>query len=256
MRMTRLQQLIAAGLAAFFVTVLASIPAGVVVRWLGPEWLRVSGISGSLWHGTARSIEAGGLRLGRTDWELLGWSVLLGRLSGRVESRFGDGVASGDVAIRLGGGFDCTACRYEGALSNLWPVVAALRSVEGRMVAEIPTLQVRNGWPTRAVATVHLSGVSLPLSADVAALQPQVALVAQVASDPVDESGIIEAEVKDDGGPVELAATLAFSPPGAFTLSGRVKARAGAPADLVNALNLLGPRDSGGTTQVSLSGTF
>lgn len=256
MRATRLQQLIAAGIAAFLVAFVAMIPAGVIVRWLGPDSWRVAGISGSLWRGSARSIDTGALRLGPVDWNLSGWSLWLGRLSGRVESRLGEGAASGDVALRPGGGFDCEGCRYEGPLSSLWPIFPALKNVDGQVVAEIATLVVRDGWPTRAVATVRLSGVTLPAAAQAVALQPDAALIGQVASDPVVDGGIIEADVRDDGGPLEMAATLAVSPPGAFTLSGRVKARAGAPADLVNALNLLGPRDSSGATQFSLSGTF
>ena len=68
--MTRASWLATAGAGAFLVFVIAGVPASVALRWLGPDSLRLSGVSGSLWRGSADSADVGRLRLRDTKWTL------------------------------------------------------------------------------------------------------------------------------------------------------------------------------------------
>ena len=198
----------------------------------------------------------GKLRLGETHWALSPLGLLIGRLGGSVETRIGDGTARGSVAVSISGGLACTACSYEGPVASLRPIIPALKGVDGRASIEMAALDISNKWPTRAVGSVKLSNVPIGVAGPQAGDRPVAAFETTITADPVPESGLIEATIKDAGGPLEVSARLSVTPPGNFEISGRAKARPAAPPEIVNVVAALGPRASDGSTEFSLSGTF
>jgi len=254
--MTRHARLVTAGAITFLVFLVAGIPAAVGIGWLGPESLQWTGVSGSLWRGSAVGAEVGRLRLGETHWSLSPFSLLLGRLAGDVDTRIGDGTASGHVAVTFSGAARCTECRYEGSVAALRTMLPALRNVDGTLSVEIAALDLSGKWPTRAVGTVRLSNVPIRLGGQPPGNEPVGAFEATITADPVPENGLLEAAVRDTGGPLEMAARISIMPPGSFEFSGRAKAKPGAPPDIVDALAALGPRGSDGSTELGISGTF
>jgi hypothetical protein len=253
--MTRSGWLVAAGVSAFLVFLIGGIPAAAL-RWLVPEPVRMSGTSGTLWRGSASSADVGKMHFAYTRWALSPLGLLLGRLGGDLETSIGEGKAAGAIVVTLGGDMRCTACRYEGPLASLRSAVPALRTLDGRISIEMAAFEISNKWPTRAVGSATLTNVPIGIYGQARRDGPVAALAATVTADPVPDSGLIDVAVQDSGGPLELSAQLSISPPGNYELSGRVKARPGAPPDLVNALNILGPRAADGSTEIALSGTF
>lgn len=254
--MTRSTWLVIAGVSAFLLFIVAGVPASVALRWLGPDVLRLSGVSGSLWRGAAAGANVGKLRLSETQWKLSPLGLLLGRVSGEVETKIGDGTAHGSVAVSLSGGFACTGCSFEGPIASLRPLIPALKAVDGKVSIEMATLEIRNKWPTRAVGSAKLSNVPIGVSGQPPRDAPVGAFETTLSADPVPDDGAIEATIQDAGGPLELSARLSITRPGNFEFSGRAKARPGAPPEIVNALAALGPKGSDGSTELGLSGTF
>jgi general secretion pathway protein N len=254
--MTRSARLVAAGLTTFLIFLIAGIPAAVGIAWLAPESLRLSGVSGSLWRGSAAGADIGRLRLGETHWALSPFSLLLGRLAGDMNTKIGDGAASGSVAIGLSGTVRCTECQYEGPVAGLRTLVPAMRTLDGSINVEIAALEISDRWPVRVVGTARLSNVPIRVRGQSAGNSPVATFEATVGADPVPAGGLIEATVRDAGGPLELAARLSVRPPGDFEFSGRAKARHDAPAEVVNALAVLGPKGSDGSTELGISGSF
>ncbi len=95
-----------AALAAvvFLVLLLALAPARVLGVMLPPGQVALSGYSGSLWRGSAsRALVAtpgGWLHLGRVQWRLRPWSLLLLTPRLAVDSNWGSQLARGDVIVR------------------------------------------------------------------------------------------------------------------------------------------------------------
>ena len=78
---------IIAGLAAFVFFLVAYLPAKQVIgRITLPDNVAISGVTGSLWNGHARSVTANGLSVDNMAWDINPWSLLLGNLSGHVEA--------------------------------------------------------------------------------------------------------------------------------------------------------------------------
>ncbi len=254
--MTRPAWLVVAGVSAFLLFLVSSVPASVGLRWFAPATLRMNGVSGTLWHGAATSADIGKVHLGETAWSLSPLALVTGRLGGDVQTRIGDGNVRGDVAVNRAGDLRCTACSYEGPIASLRPVIPALRSVEGQLNLQVAAIEVRDKWPTRAVGTATLTDVPIAAAGQPRRDLPVATIAATVKADPVSDDGLIAVSVQDGGGPLELNAQLKLTPPGAFEFAGRVKARADAPPELVNALAALGPRGQDGSTEIGLSGTF
>lgn len=252
--MTRPVRLLVAGIAAFFVALVAGLPASAAIGWLAPDAVRTNGVAGTLWQGSALAISVGNLRLGETRWAISPLNLLLGQLAGSVTARLGDGTAKGDVSVGISGTFACIACSFEGRVANLRSLIPALNAIDGQIEIEIEAVEIRDAWPTRLVGVASLSDV--PLGPTGGTNIPPGSFLVSVNSDPVADDGSIEATIEDAGGPVEVSARLAVAPPGTFTFAGRAKGRPDAPAAVVNALGMLGPKGSDGATQLSLSGTF
>jgi hypothetical protein len=254
----RSRWLIVAGACAFVLFLAAQLPAAVAAGWLGGEKLRLNSPSGTIWSGAAGSVQAGPLRLGATNWSLSIPALLRGELRADMVARLGgEAQAAGSVARSLTGAWSCTACRFEGPASTLWPLFPALKAVTGRMALDVAALEVRDAWPTRVVATAKLAS-TLPGTAAAAAAggAATASFEAMVSADPVPADGVIEATITDAGGPLQLTARLSITPPGNFEFAGRLKAGPGAPAEVATAIAALGPRAGDGSTELSLTGSF
>jgi general secretion pathway protein N len=255
--MDRRYLLVGAGAAAFLLTLVVRVPASIALAWFAPEGVQATGVSGTLWSGFATGLVAGPVRLSESDWTLSPLALLAGRASGRLSTRIGEASFDGSVSWRGAGSFSCEACVFDGPLSVLQPVVPALKSLSGKAHVDLQSLDVRDRWPTRMVGTVELAGMPLTAPGVVPGpSSPRASFGATFSADKVAEDGRIEGEVKDSGGPVEIAARLTLTPPGNYALAGRAKARPDAGADIVNALNVLGPKAADGSTELGMSGTF
>lgn len=249
--------LIVAGACAFVLFLAAQLPAAVAAGWLGGEKLRLNSPSGTMWSGSAGSVQAGALRFGETNWTLSIPALLRGELRAEVATKLGEALAAGTVARSFSGALNCTSCRFEGPASALWPLFPALKAVTGRMALDVAALEVRDAWPTRVVATAKLAS-TLPGAAAAAGAggAATASFEATVSADPVPADGAIEATIADAGGPLQLTARLSIMPPGNFEFTGRLKAGPGAPAEVATAIAALGPRAGDGSTELSLTGSF
>lgn len=255
--MARSRILVLAGAIAFVLALVATVPAATALAWLGGERLRASGAMGTLWSGSAAALEIGAVRLGETRWDVTVTRLLLGRLAADVETRIGDGEFRGSLSAGPAGGLACAGCTYDGPVASLRAVLPSLGRLDGRARLEIATLELADGWPTRAVGTLKLTDVPITVpGAPPRPGAPSASFDATVEADPVPEGGLIEVAVQDAGGPVEFGARLAVTPPGNYELAGRAKPRADAPQDMINALAMLGPRGPDGSTELSMSGSF
>lgn len=249
--------LLAAAVAAFLAGLVTRIPADAALNWLAPDAVRASGVSGTLWNGSAASVQAASVRLGETSWRVSALPLLLGRLSADLETRVGEGTASGTVGLRPGGSITCSACRYEGPVSALRTAFPALGALEGRLEVSLATLRVVEGWPAAAVGEARVSGVPFAVpGATPSPGAPRGTLTASVDADPVPEGGIIEIAVQDAEGPVELSARITLTPPGNFELAGKARARPNAPPEVGKALAAMGRPGPDGATELGIAGTF
>lgn len=257
MRLSRHHWLVIAGGLAFLLFLVAGLPARVALRWLVPASVQVSDLSGTLWRGSMATAVAGPVRLGPLSWELSPLPLLAGRIHAGIHGQIGTGQARGTIDLRGGGRFACSGCSYEGPAAGLRSLVPSLRGLSGQLRLDITRIEVRDRWPTHAIATLDWNGVQLRTAAAPAlAGLPTINLKASIAADPVPADGRIEALLQDGGGPLQLAGQVAFSPPGNYQVNARIKARPDVPAQLASALATLGPPGPDGSIDIGMSGSL
>lgn len=233
-----------------------ALVAGAAWRWparalapLLPPGVACERVGGTVWRGHCAGLSTGSGPLGTLRWQLRPGSLLLGRLSARLQLDTPGGRISGDLTAHLGG-------RLEGG-----PVSADLdlrrarlpgipADLGGRIVAELPalgwaggTLQTLTG---RVEATALVRGDAAPLRLG----------SYELVFDPPAAGRAPGARVQDLGGPLWVRARLAWVPPAGYLLEGEVQARDEASEVLRRELERLGPPDAQGRRRFAQEASF
>ena len=109
-------------------------------------------------------------------------------------------------------------------------------------------------WPARG--SVRLAGVSLELPGVQGNRAAAGNFELTFDAPEVSAEQPLTADLKDAGGPLELAGTVVLTPPRNYEINGTARPREGAPQALVQGLQMAGPRDGDGRHAISLAGSF
>ena len=247
-------KLVGLGLACFFVFLVALLPARAVFTLLPANLVSGFGVSGTIWNGSAKIINARGQQLRNTEWDIALSQLLLGRLGGDFKTRWESGFVEGFGTISLGGTIRLS--EIEGSLdASALPVAPGTTRLDGQISLRIDELELQDNWPRHLVGHAEVSNLSSPLmGSGAAALIGSFALDFDSTAEPDSES--ITGKISDTGGPLELSGVLLLAPPANYTLKTRLKARADAPASLQNNLTFLGAAEADGWRLFELAGTL
>jgi hypothetical protein len=246
------------GAVAVLAVVVAALPASLITRFLPPS-VRAEDFSGTIWHGSAGRITAGGREAGAAEWHLhplpllrlhaladLHWVkggfVLDGAVDADREGLAASGVeGGGPIAdlrdLGLGAGWQGTAKVRVKELEASWSAAGpTLKSAMGEIsVSDASSPQVAGG--------AELGGYSL-----------------KFANPALSADSDATATLADNGGPLSLDATIRLTPKTRTGLfSGTVKERPEAAPALRNQLQNLAQlhaRDAQGRIPVDLEFTF
>lgn len=147
--------------AVFFVFLLLVLaPARLLGFMLPSEQVALSGYSGTLWRGAAsRALVAtpgGWLHLGRVQWRLRPWSLLLFTPRLTVDAAWGNQIARGDVIVRGGDalGLRDFELRIDAALvQQLAPV-----ALDGTLRLDMERLEIAGGEPLETLGRAVWQG--------------------------------------------------------------------------------------------------
>lgn len=245
---------IALGIGAYLAFALSLFPAATAYRLFAPEELRLSGIDGTLWSGTAALGSAAGFPLHDISWNLNALPLLGGRASGRVQARLSDGFVETSVSASSSRTVlsDLQASTSIAALRPLLP----LQNTEGVLSLAMNRLQLEEGWPTAAVGQARVGQLAvMPLiSSGAAELIPMGDY--EIVFAETEQPGIA-ATIRDTGGPLEVSGTLLLDVERNYVLEGLAAARGDAPTELVQGLELMtGEPNAAGQRPFSLTGSL
>ncbi len=239
------------GLLAYVAFLIVQFPADRAYAWwkAGPgaqQKVVLTGLSGSVWQGSARQALIGDQRLQGLEWHFKPWTVLLGKLALDYELRLHDGFMRGSVAADPQGAVDVTALEAKLPLAQLsLPAIAALRP------SGMVNLNLRDvDWNGEALLSAQ--GRVVWTDAGISLLQPlqfgDLALTLETRDD-----GVV-GELSDAGGPLQAEGLLTLKADGSYQFTGRFKAREGAQSPLGRALSALGRPGADGKIPVNRTG--
>lgn len=239
----------ALGVGAYLVFTIALFPADVAHRWFAPDALRLSGVQGTVWSGSAELGSAGPLGFHGMQWQVRPWTVLLAQPGGSFETGLGDGFLQADV--RVGQGVvSLTGVRAGSSLSALASVLP-IAGIRGQVSVELTELVLRDGWPASAAGRMRLGRITVPslVGSDPVALGNYT--VALFGDDGL--QGLFE----DQGGPLEVRGSASLTAAEEYEIRGVVRARPEANAALTRGVELLtGDPDDAGMRAFSFTGTL
>ena len=76
--MKNTKRLVLAGIITFVVGLIITFPARVAYQWFAPAELKLNGISGSIWRGTATQGSAKGIYLTDINWSFRPLGLITG----------------------------------------------------------------------------------------------------------------------------------------------------------------------------------
>ncbi len=242
--MKQYRWLILLGAVTFVVGVVTMFPARVAYSLFAPAGIRLSGISGTLWHGSVAEAEVSGIYISELSWQFQPGALLRGELGFAVEASPAGGLAAADVGVGIG---EVNLRNLEGGLS-----IAAIQSVvtmpgiEGSTRFDFPLVRLENGFPTAADGTIDIRG----LVARGLSQAPIGDFRAVLASSDASISGSIE----DLAGVLDIAGSLLIGADRTYLLSGLVAPTAETPEGIVNQLRFLGSPNERGQRQFRFEG--
>jgi general secretion pathway protein N len=237
--------LIAAGVATFIIGIALTFPARIAYRWLAPQELRLSGISGTVWNGQSAEGSADGIYLRNLRWHFLPFSLLRGKLAYGIESDSAFGFVRGNVAIGIGGvvsvqNFASTVLLQE--FSDLFQ----LQGFEGTLEVDFDSLVIRDGLPVEASGMVRLTNLLAPH------ISPLT--IGDYSAEFSSNADGILASVEDLNGVLDVAGTITLGADRSYEFVGKIAAMPAAPPGLSNQLRLLGSPDERGYRDFRIEG--
>jgi hypothetical protein len=236
--------LVAAGVVALLVGLVATFPARLAITWFAPPEVSAWGVSGTIWRGRSADLAVQDLSLGVLSWRarpvrmlLLQptWDLDLATPGGYLRGRFGSSL--------FGRRHWVTDLEASLSLGNLPPAVVPA-GVAGELRASVQRLELLRGWPTTiigraAVTQLQLPGVIMPLG--------------PFSFNFTDGAGHPSGEVVSTGGPLLVDGRVDLPGRGEWHFDAVVAPGDNPPRELVEGLTFVGEDVGGGRRRLVLS---
>lgn len=242
--MPRISVLFAVGAAIFAVALLVLFPARVAYHWFAPEGIRMSGIGGTVWDGTVAECRAGDLYLANLAWDFRPLALFTGKAGFAITADPAAGFVEGDVALAPGGAVHVSDLRARLPIAAVGS--GALAGIDGMLDLDLESLVLDDGLPVRGTGTIEVTNL--------VARQLSSAPIGDYRAEVTTVEDVIQAEIEDFSGMLDLVGTLELGPDGSYLLAGRVAPTAAAPAAVVQELSYLGSPDANGMRRFRLEG--
>lgn len=239
--------LVAVGLAALLAGLVAMFPARVAYQWFAPPQLSLSGISGSVWSGTAAQGSVAGLFVSDVTWSFRPLALFRLALGYDIAARLPGGFIESDVDVGPGGEVRFSDLAATLPLASLQSAFR-LEGIDAELALQFDNVVLEDGFPSELDGSVGLSKLVLR------ALSP--AALGDYRADLQTNDGTITGTVEDVSGVLDLSGNMSLDGNRAYSLIGHVAANAGAPASVTEQLRFLGSPDQQGRREFRFEGSL
>lgn len=233
--------------AVALLALVANFPAGVAYRWFVPAEVRLFGVEGTLWRGSAALGSTAGVPFHDVEWDLHPLSLLTGRFDADLEAKLADGFVDGRIKAGLSS-LRAENLRVSTTLANFqeWLLYPA----DALLSLDLEEIALEQGWPTRLVGTTRIGNLRIQ--------------VPPVENEPIGSFNIDWSTteypigaVRDTGGMLETQGRLELLADQRYLLDAAVAARPGAPRALSQGLQfMLSPPNAAGERRLRWEGTL
>lgn len=214
--------------------------------------LQLSGVTGTVWSGSADSVQFQGVNFGKLTWDLEILPILLGDISSYINfknvSASGVGISgSGTIAVSLGGEIAISDFSAAFSVDDLAPFMYGMPArFSGNVRSHIEKMTLLQGQRINIKSRTVISNAAL--------VSPQKIDYGNILLKSTPKSTGSRFELTDQGGPLILNGSINLKGNGVYTLNFGLGARDTASKDLSNGLRFLGQRDSTGKYRYKMNG--
>ena len=230
---------------AFAASLVLLFPARVAQHAFAPDGVELSGVSGTVWSGTAQEMSAGGLYFRDVAWQLRPLRLLTGKLALDVEAKAAAGLVESRVQVGFSGAVTLTDLHAEMRLQAL-QLQFRMPGLSGIARADFERLAFRDGVPAAAEGTVTVTDLVAPKI-----YRGNIGGYRSVFT--TTDEGIVTS-IEDAGGVIDVAATLSVYADRRFEFLGTVAATERTPVEMRERLQFLGLPDAQGRYELRTEG--
>ena len=210
--------------------------------------LQVSGLSGTIWSGQARSVVLSGQLIKTLSWNLHPLAILFGRLEANIDFRDGDTFGRGNVGKSLlSEKIYLSDFEANLAMEKIIAIAKFPLDMKGSLGLNLNEFQISNGLLVEADGTIALQ--------DAKTLFPMKMTLGNLKLDLKTENQLVIGTLVDGGGALQVDGLLTLGPDDKFKFTGNFAARDNSDPILSRNLKLLGKPGRDGKIKVNKSGS-
>lgn len=241
------------GIGAYLVFLLHALPASFLTRYILPSipaarTVKLQGVHGSIWRGQATEARFANFSLGKLEWNVRSWGLLLGKL--KLHLKFNHDSMHGAAYIDLGMGGSVTAedVNMQFPAQNLMPLMYGYPlSIGGELRGNLKEVSIERGRVLQAQGRIVWQNAALRAPQNIEMGDYLITV------EPVNLGS--KMVIKDQGrGPVQAEITVFTKGSGEYNMNGWLKARDANQQSITEALRLIGRPDNSGRYWVKYKG--
>ena len=246
--MKRIVAYVVLGLLAYVGFLLSTFPAERAFAMLSQQLpnLRAAGLSGTAWSGQASVLQIQGQNLEKLQWQLKPWSVLFGQLELDVQLDGADVAGHASIGLQADGAVQLTDVDLRLSAAEMSTQFQAPVDLGGQFIVQLQSAKLMGQKILSAEGQVRWQRAALVSPFD----QPLGEFVAQLST----EADDIKAQVKDEGGPLQLDGVASLKSDGSYNFNGSVSVRDSQQQLLVQGVKAMGRPGSDGRVPLRYSG--
>ncbi len=211
------------GLAAYVVFLVVTFPAAYAYRLIEDRLegtVRLGGIDGTVWSGSAQALKTDGLYLENIAWSIRFWPLLLGRLELELDSADKALKFSGYTGRTLGGTVYIRKLQGQTPVATLqamtpYPVPA----LQGQLIFGDLEIALSDGRLVKGAGNLLWEGATITVGSPL----ELGGFALELTTQDQDITGVL----KDTGGPLQAEGTVKLTPEGSYQLKGKLTPRDG-----------------------------
>lgn len=247
------RRLIYLGVASYLVFLLHALPASILTRYVLPRFdkshtVRLEGVHGSIWQGSAVDANIENIDLGKLEWNLHSWGLLLGKLKLRLNFGQNEIEGNGNVSVGMGGAVNAEDVNLQLPAVSLMPQFYGYPvSVAGMFKGNFVKLKLEQGRVINAKGRVVWQNAAIRAPQNIEMGDFLITL------EPVNTGSKIV--IKDQGqGPIQANLTVFVNGNGQYRIKGWLKSRDPNQQAISESLRFFGRPDSSGHYWINFNG--
>ncbi|MCK4834304.1 MAG: type II secretion system protein N [Gammaproteobacteria bacterium] len=234
---------------SYFIFLIFTIPAKPVTDLLNDNTpVKIQGVSGSLWNGSAYMVTTDDIQLKKTEWSFSPWKLFTGKIAVDIKTRFLDNHISAEVGTSFIGRFFIEhlsaniAARDIAQLANI-----PLAQLDGTVSLDIEYAQWKQG--ELPLASGEIRWVNATITVAETASLGNISIILRES-----EQQLLNAEIKNQGGDIRITGTAELVPQADYAVDIILAPTATANNNIKRSLGFFAKKQNNGEYTLKKSG--